>query len=101
MRTLRAITLFAALLPLSAAIPESVHVSDGLVSGVAGSNSDVRVFKGIPFAAPPVGDPRWRAPKAPQHWEGVRTADKFSDTCMQRRPTNATERPMSEDCLYL
>ena len=102
MRTFRAITLLAALLPLSAAISEPVHVSDGLVSGVAGSSSDVRVFKGIPFAAPPVGDLRWRAPKAPQHWEGVRTADKFSDTCMQRRPANAaTERAMSEDCLYL
>src|ERR1700676_5229926 len=102
MRTLCAITFFAALLPLSAAISEPVHVSDGLVSGVTGSDSDVRVFKGIPFAAPPVSDLRWRAPKAPQHWEGVRTADKFSDTCMQRRPANAaTERPMSEDCLYL
>ena len=102
MRTLRAITLFAALLPLSAAITEPVHVADGLVSGVGGSDSDVRVFKGIPFAAPPVGELRWRGPKAPQHWEGVRTADKFSDTCVQRRaPNAATERPMSEDCLYL
>ncbi|HEX4593963.1 MAG TPA: carboxylesterase family protein [Bryobacteraceae bacterium] len=101
MRTLRAITFFAALLPLSAAITEPVHVSDGLVSGIAGSDSDVRVFKGIPFAAPPVGDLRWRAPKAPGHWEGVRAADKFSATCMQRRPNNAAERAMSEDCLYL
>jgi len=101
MRTFRAITFIAALLPLSAAITEPVHVADGLVSGVAGTDSNVRVFKGIPFAAPPVGELRWRAPKAPLHWEGVRTADKFSDTCMQRRPATAAERPMSEDCLYL
>src|ERR1700757_1271982 len=102
MRTLRAITLFAALLPLSAAITEPVHVADGLVSGIAGRDSEVRVFKGIPFAAPPVGDLRWRGPKAPQHWEGIRAADKFSDGCMQRRPPNAVaERAMSEDCLYL
>src|SRR5579864_3432542 len=102
MRTLRAITFFAALLPLSAAITEPVHVADGLVSGVAGSDSDVRIFKGIPYAAPPVGDLRWRAPKAPEHWDGVRMADKFSATCMQRRPAIApTERQMSEDCLYL
>jgi para-nitrobenzyl esterase len=101
MRSLSAITFFAAMLPLSAAITEPVHVENGLVSGVAGSNADVRVFKGIPFAAPPVSELRWRAPKAAEHWDGVRTADKFSATCMQRRPNNAPERLMSEDCLYL
>ena len=101
MRIFCAISFIAALLPLSAAITEPVHVFDGLVSGVAGTDTDVRVYKGIPFAAPPVGDLRWRAPKSPEHWEGVRTADKFSSTCMQRRPANAVERPMSEDCLYL
>src|SRR5215471_16258337 len=101
MSTLRAITVIAALLPLSAAITEPVHVADGLVSGVAGSDSDVRVFKGIPFAAPPVAQLRWRAPKAVEHWDGVRAADKFSATCMQRRPNSGPERVMSEDCLYL
>jgi para-nitrobenzyl esterase len=101
MRILRTITLFAALLPLPAAITEPVHLSDGLVSGIAGQDSDVRVFKGIPFAAPPVGELRWRAPKAPERWDGVRTADKFSTTCMQRRPNSAAGGAMSEDCLYL
>src|SRR5579871_3487368 len=101
MRIFRAITVLAALLPLSAAITEPVHVSGGLITGIAGSGADVRVFKGIPFAAAPVGDLRWRAPKAPQPWENVRATDKFSATCMQRRPNNAAERQMSEDCLYL
>ena len=102
MRRFQAI-LFAATLPLFASISEPVHVDNGLLTGVAGSNPDVRVFKGIPFAAAPVGDLRWRAPKPPANWEGVRGADKFSPTCMQRRPNNAAaaERPMSEDCLYL
>ncbi len=101
MRTLRAITILAALLPLPAAITEPVHVADGLISGVAGTDSDVRVFKGVPFAAPPLGELRWRAPKAAAHWDGIHTADKFSATCMQRRPINAPDRAMSEDCLYL
>jgi para-nitrobenzyl esterase len=81
-----------------------------MISGTAGADSDVRVFKGIPYAAPPVGDLRWRAPKPAAKWEGVRTADKFGANCMQRTPNgggfppnggdrSATE--MNEDCLYL
>ena len=103
MRMLRVIPLFAAALPLLAAVAEPVHIQSGLVSGVAGSNPEVRVFKGIPFAAPPVADLRWRAPKAPPSWEGVRAAGKFSPVCMQRRPNNAAaaRQEMSEDCLYL
>ena len=98
-------TFVAAILPLSAAITEPVHVEQGAVSSVAGASatnpsSEVRVFKGIPFAAPPVGDLRWRAPKAPANWSGVRSGDKFGPVCMQRRAPNA-EGSMSEDCLYL
>src|SRR5579863_1405147 len=84
MRTLRASILFAAVLPLCAAMSDPVKTSNGQVSGVAGTNSEVRVYKGIPFAAPPVGDLRWRAPKAAANWEGVRAADKFGPICMQR-----------------
>jgi len=50
----------------------------------------VAVFKGLPFAAPPVGDLRWREPQPPAKWSGVRAANAFSSTCMQ-----------AEDCLYL
>ncbi len=56
----------------------------------------MHIFKGIPFAAPPVGDLRWRAPQPAAKWEGVRMADQFSPTCMQGNG-NAS----SEDCLYL
>jgi len=88
---------------LSAAITDPVRVDSGLVSGVAGTSDEVRVYKGIPFAAPPVGDLRWRAPQPPAHWEGVRAADQFSPVCMQqtRGPAAASGPAPSEDCLYL
>ena len=66
-----------------------------MVSGIASATPDVRVFKGIPYAAPPTGDQRWRAPKPAAKWEGVRKADTFSPVCMQGTNTG------SEDCLYL
>ncbi len=87
----------------AAALPNEIRIETGLVSGVAGSNSEVRVFKGIPFAAPPLGDLRWRAPQPPAKWKGVRKADEFSPVCMQNRfPGANTSGPApSEDCLYL
>ena len=82
---------------LAAALPqEPVQLTSGQVSGVA-LDSGVRVYRGIPFAAPPVGDLRWRAPEAPIPWEGVLTADEFAPVCMQQRSAAL----MSEDCLYL
>src|SRR5690349_5499402 len=104
MRLLSVIIFLAALLPLPAAIPEPVRTENGLVSGVAGASPEVHVFEGIPFAAPPVGELRWRAPRPSANWEGVRSADKFSALCMQRRPNtsaNGAESKISEDCLYL
>src|SRR5580700_9163478 len=88
---------------LSAAITDPVRVDTGLVSGVSGTTDEVRVYKGIPFAAPPVGDLRWRAPQPPAHWEGVRKADQFSPVCMQqtRGPAAGSGPAPSEDCLYL
>jgi len=99
----------AALAPLTAAIRQPVRIDSGLVSGIPGSDPAVTVFKGIPFAAAPVGELRWRAPKPVAAWEGVRKADRFSSNCIQ----NCTETmgpwtweywphgPMSEDCLYM
>jgi para-nitrobenzyl esterase len=100
------LALFAALLPLSAAITDPVRVEQGQLSGVQGSSPDVRVYKGIPFAAPPVGDLRWRAPKPAADWPGVRKADQFSATCMQTPYAEGSlyrsePQPVSEDCLYL
>jgi para-nitrobenzyl esterase len=98
--------VLAAILPLAAAITDPVRVEQGQLSGVPGSDPSVRVFKGIPFAAPPTGDLRWRAPKPAADWPGVRKADQFSATCMQTPyPEGSLYRsepqPVSEDCLYL
>jgi para-nitrobenzyl esterase len=92
---------------LSAAIADPVRIDTGLVSGIPGSSDDVRVYKGIPFAAPPVVDLRFREPRPPSHWDGVRKADEFSPVCMQqpRGPAGASgpapSPAPSEDCLYL
>jgi para-nitrobenzyl esterase len=74
----------------------TVKLDAGMVSGTTNTGGDIRIYKGIPFATPPVGDLRWRAPKPVAHWDGVKAADKFSATCMQGNG-NAS----SEDCLYL
>ena len=62
-------------------------------------------LQGIPFAQPPVGDLRWREPQPVKNWPGVRNADTFGPTCMQRLSPNADYwfrgDGMSEDCLYL
>ncbi len=96
-------TILAGTTILPAAIADPVRIDTGLVSGVAGTTDDVRVYKGIPYAAPPVGDLRWREPRPASHWEGVRKADAFSPVCMQmqRGPNANAANPPSEDCLYV
>ncbi|HTS63901.1 MAG TPA: carboxylesterase family protein [Candidatus Acidoferrales bacterium] len=94
---------------LHAAIQQPVKTGSGLVAGMPGKDSSITVFKGIPFAAPPVGDLRWRAPKPAPSWQGVRKAERFSDSCMQNivnehKPWTyefMTHTGVNEDCLYL
>ena len=78
-----------------------VATRSGQVQGV--DQNGVTSWLGIPFAAPPVGDLRWRAPQAPASWSGVRAADHFGAPCMQSGPPGApgADLPRSEDCLYL
>jgi para-nitrobenzyl esterase len=91
----------------SAAVTDPVHVEQGLLSGAAGKNPGVRVYRGIPFAAPPVGDLRWKAPQPPAPWKGVRAATEFSNECWQTPYPAAAAiyqhklGTLSEDCLYL
>ncbi len=88
-----------------AAIQEPVHLDAGPISGIAGSNPDVRVFKGIPYAAPPTGKLRWRAPQPVAHWDSVHAADQFGAMCTQpafRGAAPGSNPPnTSEDCLFL
>ncbi len=86
----------------SAAAAATVKVEGGMVQGTA--MDGLTVYRGIPFAAPPVGDLRWRPPQPAAKWSGVLQADKFGPSCLQRTagPASATQGPgTSEDCLYL
>ena len=81
-----------------------VKTANGVLEGVFEPGSGIRVFKGIPFARPPLGDLRWKPPMAPRDWEGVRKADKFGPRAMQRPMFGDMvfrSDGVSEDCLYL
>ena len=87
-----------------------IEVEGGKISGVMNNDKTIESFKGIPFAAPPVGDLRWRAPQPVQPWNGVLPCIKFSASPMQAKPVPFSmwseeflipAEPISEDCLYL
>ncbi len=62
--------------------PEQVKIDAGLITGSTGTaQASVRVFKGIPYASPPLGENRWREPQPPAKWDGVRKADAFGAPC--------------------
>jgi para-nitrobenzyl esterase len=106
---LRNLAVFAVALALACSSPtlaanDIVKVDGGLISGVA--SDGVRIFKGIPFAAPPAGDLRWKPPQPVVPWTGVRKCDAFGPECPQA-PYPQTSmyysppQEQSEDCLYL
>lgn len=90
-----------------------VQTEAGLVRGIPAADPRIISFKGIPFAAPPVGDLRWRAPQPVQPWSGIRDCLEFAPISMQSIPGRDSDNiytrewnvdpeiPMSEDCLYL
>lgn len=99
--------LFAGLALLLAAPAAFAQISSATVTGgeVAGTVVDgVAAFKGIPFAAPPIGELRWKAPQPPQAWQGVHKAAAYGPSCMQSAAMIAlmgAGPAVSEDCLYL
>ena len=105
MRNIIICSLVLLLVPFTAwSNGDAVQVSGGLIKGTA--DEGVRVYRGIPFAAPPVGDLRWRPPQPVESWEGVRDASEFSSDCMQAPYGESSfyyrpARPTSEDCLCL
>lgn len=83
----------------SAVSAEPVKVEGGLLQGTV--EDGLRVYRGIPYAAPPVGDLRWRLPQPAPKWDGVRAADQFGRACIQTNAAIANLPAPSEDCLYL
>lgn len=82
--------------------PPRVKTVNGFLEGV--NESGVKTFKGVPFAAPPVGNLRWREPQPAGTWTGIRKADKFAPRAMQLPiygDMNFRSDGISEDCLYL
>jgi len=83
---------------------DRVKIASGIVEGAVNSDHTIRIFRGIPFAAPPVGDLRWRPPQPVQHWQGVRQAVEYGPHCVQGKVFGDIvfrSREMSEDCLSL
>ena len=80
----------------------TVAVTGGTIDGV--EQDGIFIYKGIPFAAPPVGDLRWKAPQPVIPWEGIKKTDKFAPGPMQDTSFGAVlggPQEISEDCLYL
>ncbi|WP_242824264.1 carboxylesterase/lipase family protein [Pseudobutyrivibrio ruminis] len=102
-------------------VTEVVHVAQGDLTGVYNADHSVKVYAGIPYAKPPVGELRFKEPQAPDSWNSVRTCDAFGPMAMQPRSNTLYDslshilgwhdyqvklgdeyiEPMSEDCLYL
>ncbi len=111
--TMIAAILLAALLAIGAPAQaqvtgDPIKVDGGLVAGKWRANAAVRAYLGIPFAAPPLGNLRWKPPQPVVPWEGVKAADAFAPRCMQfGRPHGSVyfeyfgDQPTGEDCLYV
>lgn len=98
-----ACSLLLTWLSLAAHAATVVKTTDGPIESVSGKG--VISFKGIPYAAPPVGELRWREPQPTPKWSGTRKADRYGSACVQNREAAAENGgdpgPVSEDCLYL
>jgi para-nitrobenzyl esterase len=103
----RAARLFVVVLFLAGmtdALRAQVRTESGSVEGSTSTDGKVQIFKGIPYAAPPVGALRWKEPQPVLHWQGVRKATEFGARCMQGNVFSDMvfrDAAPSEDCLYL
>ena len=89
---------------------ETIKVEGGMISGTTDSSGTIHIFKGIPFAAPPVNELRWKAPQPVVPWKGIKKCNAFGPSPMQGNPVAfgpwseeylIPKEPISEDCLYL
>jgi para-nitrobenzyl esterase len=83
--------------PTACAVENPIRIESGLIAGTVG---DISIFKGIPYAAPPIAELRWKPPQPAPPWSGVREAKEFGSQCVYRGP-GAFAGPGSEDCLTL
>src|SRR3984957_8537097 len=102
LRVLAGLMTFISLAAFGASLPLQVKIDTGTIEGKA--NGPVRAFLGIPYAAPPVGELRWKPPAAVAKWTGVRKATDFGPHCMQGKvygDMKFRDSGGSEDCLSL
>ena len=112
--TVRFLTLIISILIIGVKISPAQNpvakTSAGLVSGYLNTDKSIAIYKGVPFASPPVGDLRWKEPQPSKPWKETLTCSKFSASPYQNTPTPfmmwsaefiAPPEPLSEDCLYL
>ena len=103
MRRVAAVLLSA--LVLTSVHAEPIRIDSGLIEGIT-LGSGVRAWLGVPQAAPPLRELRWRAPQPVPHWDGVFHADRHAPMCLQVLRTRTMNHyfgneATSEDCLYL
>jgi para-nitrobenzyl esterase len=103
LRVLALPVLAMALLATSAAA-QTLKVTGGEIAQAAPTTDGVRVYKGLPYAAPPIGERRWRPPQPVTPWTGVRPTNAYAPNCLQPKRYDDIDPftpSMSEDCLYL
>jgi para-nitrobenzyl esterase len=103
---LRALALpfVAAALLATPAGAQTLKITGGDIAQAQPTADGVRVYKGLPYAAPPVGERRWKPPEPVQPWTGVRPVDAYAPNCLQPKRYGDVDPftpSMSEDCLYL
>ena len=99
-----AVAALATIFLTGAGTAESLQIEGGQIADAAPDASGIRVFKGIPYAAPPVGELRWKAPQPVQPWNGVRSIAEWGPRCVQSNrlgDLDPLNKRMDEDCLYL
>lgn len=81
-----------------------IKTANGTIDGTLGADGTIRIYRGIPYAAPPVGDLRWREPQPAANWTGARDGSQFASRCMQTQvfaDIVFRDKGINEDCLYL
>ena len=103
-RSLAAAVAALAAIFLTGARAESLQIEGGQIADAAPDASGIRVFKGIPYAAPPVEELRWKAPQPVPPWDGIRSIVEWGPRCVQSSrlgDLDPLNKRMDEDCLYL